>query len=109
MDGFSFTGETRSALRVQPIGGIIRAVCEEYLVSQLELSSQRRSRHLVVPRHIAFWLCKELTLATYPEIGRMFGGRDHTTIMHGAKKIQIEVDAGSPIGQAALKLKGALQ
>ena len=109
MDGFSFTDETRAALRVQPIGAIMRAVCEKFVVSQMELCSQRRQAHLVRPRHVAFWLCKELTAATYPEIARMFGGRDHTTILHGVKKIEAEVNAVSELGIAALVLKDKLR
>lgn len=105
MDGFSFDSETRAALRVQPIEAIMWAVCEKYGLSQVELCSQRRQVHLVRPRHIAFWLCKELTLASFPEIGRMFGNRDHATIIHGVKKIQAEVDAASELGLAAIDLK----
>lgn len=109
MDGFSFYKHTRVALRVQPIAGIMRAVCEKFVVSPVELCSQRRQAHLVRPRHIAFWLCKELTWASFPEIGRMFGNRDHSTVIYGVNKIQAEVDAVTEIGLAALALKDKLR
>jgi len=109
MDGLDFYEPTRAALRVQPIAGIMRAVCEKFVISQIELCSARRQSHLVRPRHIAFWLCKELTLASFPEIGRLFGNRDHSTIIYGVNKIQAEVDALTETGIAALSLKVRLR
>jgi chromosomal replication initiator protein len=50
--------------------------------------SARRSRSIARPRQIAMYLAKNLTTSSYPEIGRKFGGRDHTTIMHAVKKIE---------------------
>mgnify|MGYP003330593589 FL=1 len=50
--------------------------------------SARRARSIARPRQIAMYLAKNLTTSSYPEIGRKFGGRDHTTIMHAVKKIE---------------------
>ena len=50
--------------------------------------SARRSRAIARPRQIAMWLSKQLTQRSLPEIGRKFGGRDHTTVMHAVKKIE---------------------
>ncbi|HSB45363.1 MAG TPA: chromosomal replication initiator protein DnaA [Nitrospira sp.] len=52
-----------------------------------DLKSRRRSKTLVHPRQIAMYLCRELTDASYPEIGRLFGGKDHTTIIHACRQI----------------------
>jgi chromosomal replication initiator protein len=52
-----------------------------------ELKSRRRSKTLVHPRQIAMYLCRELTDASYPEIGRQFGGKDHTTIIHACRQV----------------------
>ena len=73
---------------------IIDVVCRHFGVTRVDLLSQRRPRSITRPRHIAFYLAKTLTLQCYPEIGRRFGGRDHTTIMHAVNKIaaQIETD-----------------
>lgn len=96
-------------LRVAPIAGIIRAVCDEFEISHNEITSARRGRFLANPRHVAFWLCRELTQASFPEIGRPFGGRDHTTVMHGCKKIDLRIEQNLPLGQRALALKAKLQ
>ncbi len=50
--------------------------------------SARRARSIARPRQIAMYLAKNLTTSSYPEIGRKFGGRDHTTIMHAVKKVE---------------------
>jgi len=53
-----------------------------------EMSSPRRSINIARPRQIAMYLCKEVTSFSYPEIGKAFGGKDHTTVMHAVKKIE---------------------
>jgi len=66
---------------------IQKAVCKYYNVTLTEMLSQRRTTDIVQPRQIAMFLCKELTSRTLPELGRRFGGRDHTTVLHGIRKI----------------------
>lgn len=66
---------------------IQRAVCAHYDISMMDILSARRTVNLVRPRQVAFHLCRRLTPRSYPEIGRRFGGRDHTTVMFGDKKI----------------------
>ena len=70
------------------IEDIQRAVSRHYNVSRTELLSNRRTRAIVKPRQIAMYLAKMLTLRSLPEIGRRFGGRDHTTVLHAVKKIE---------------------
>lgn len=70
-----------------PIKTIRAAVCAAYGVSLQDLLSQRRTRDLTLPRHVAYYLAKELTHFSLPMIGRHMGGRDHTTILHGCRKI----------------------
>ena len=70
------------------IEDIQRAVSRHYNVSRTELLSNRRTRAIVRPRQIAMYLAKMLTLRSLPEIGRRFGGRDHTTVLHAVKKIE---------------------
>ena len=70
------------------IEDIQRAVSRHYKVSRTELLSNRRTRAIVKPRQIAMYLAKMLTLRSLPEIGRRFGGRDHTTVLHAVKKIE---------------------
>ena len=53
-----------------------------------EMSSERRARAVARPRQVAMFLSKQLTTRSLPEIGRKFGGRDHTTVMHACRKIE---------------------
>jgi chromosomal replication initiator protein len=52
------------------------------------MSSPRRSINIARPRQIAMYFCKDITSFSYPEIGKAFGGKDHTTVMHAVKKIE---------------------
>lgn len=70
------------------IADIKRAACTHFQVSITDLMSKRRTKDVVYPRHIAFFLAKSRTLHSLPEIGRRFGGKDHTTVLHGVRKIQ---------------------
>ncbi|MBB3592786.1 chromosomal replication initiator protein [Rhizobium sp. BK529] len=75
------------------IEDIQRIVARHYNVSRQELVSNRRTRVIVKPRQIAMYLSKTLTPRSFPEIGRRFGGRDHTTVLHAVRKIE-ELIAG---------------
>ena len=66
---------------------IILAVAAEFGVRTIDVRSQRRNRAAVRARHTGMWLARHLTPCSYPEIGRLFGRRDHTTVMHGVKAI----------------------
>jgi len=78
------TGEPK---RVR-IEDIQRIVARHYIVSKTELLSNRRTRTIVKPRQIAMYLAKVMTPRSLPEIGRRFGGRDHTTVLHAVRKIE---------------------
>ena len=70
------------------IEDIQRVVARHYNVSKADLLSSRRTRTIVRPRQIAMYLAKMLTPRSLPEIGRRFGGRDHTTVLHAVRKIE---------------------
>ena len=70
------------------IEDIQRIVARHYNVSRSDLLSSRRTANVVRPRQIAMYLAKTLTLRSLPEIGRRFGGRDHTTVLHAVRKIE---------------------
>jgi chromosomal replication initiator protein len=80
------------------IEDIQRVVARQYNVSRADLLSSRRTANVVRPRQIAMYLAKTLTLRSLPEIGRRFGGRDHTTVLHAVRKIENLV--GNDIGLA---------
>jgi chromosomal replication initiator protein len=73
-----------SALTVEAIQG---ETCRHYGVSIADLRSQKRTKRVVGPRQVAMYLARELTDASLPSIGRSFGGRDHTTVMHAVQKV----------------------
>ncbi len=70
------------------IEDIQRAVCTHYRIDKSEMASQRRTRCVARPRQVAMYLAKELTPRSFPEIGRRFGGRDHSTVIHAVKTIE---------------------
>lgn len=67
---------------------IQKRVAEHYTIRLVDMSSARRSRQIARPRQVAMYLAKQLTSRSLPEIGRKFGGRDHTTVMHAVKKVE---------------------
>jgi chromosomal replication initiator protein len=62
-------------------------VCERFSVTLGELTGDRRSQNIVYPRQVAMYLARELTDSSLPKIGKEFGGRDHTTVIHATSKI----------------------
>jgi chromosomal replication initiator protein len=74
---------------------IMRKVAEHYCLRLSDMTSARRARAVARPRQVAMFLAKTLTAKSLPEIGRRFGGRDHTTVMHAVRKIEqlAETDA----------------
>ena len=62
-------------------------VCERFAVTMAELTGDRRSQNIVYPRQVAMYLSRELTDSSLPKIGKVFGGRDHTTVIHATSKI----------------------
>ena len=70
------------------IEDIQRVVAKHYNVSKTELLSNRRTQTVVKPRQVAMYLSKAMTPRSLPEIGRRFGGRDHTTVLHAVRKIE---------------------
>jgi len=70
------------------IEDIQKRVAAHFNVRHADMFSERRSRSVARPRQIAMYLAKQLTQRSLPEIGRKFGGRDHTTVMHAVRKVE---------------------
>ena len=87
------------------IEDIQRVVARHYNVSKQELVSNRRTRVIVKPRQIAMYLAKTMTPRSFPEIGRRFGGRDHTTVLHAVRKIEDLIGADTKLGHEVELLK----
>jgi len=77
----------RASERKISIEEIQRRVAEHYNIRLSEMIGPKRVRNFARPRQVAMYLCKQMTSRSLPEIGRRFGGRDHTTVMHGVKRI----------------------
>lgn len=91
------------------IEDIQRVVARQYNVSRADLLSSRRTANVVRPRQIAMYLAKTLTLRSLPEIGRRFGGRDHTTVLHAVRKIESLVGNDNVLAEEIELLKRLLQ
>jgi chromosomal replication initiator protein len=91
------------------IEDIQRIVARQYNVSRADLLSSRRTANVVRPRQVAMYLAKVLTLRSLPEIGRRFGGRDHTTVLHAVRKIENLAGTDSALAEEIEALKRQLQ
>ncbi len=71
---------------------IMQVVCDHFGITQQDIASQKRSRDIVIPRQIVMYLCRDMTDTPLQTIGKYIGGRDHTTIIHGAEKIANDLE-----------------
>jgi chromosomal replication initiator protein len=91
------------------IEDIQKLVASRYNVSRSDILSERRTAAVVRPRQIAMYLSKVLTLRSLPEIGRRFGGRDHTTVLHAVRKIEKQIGDDTALSDEVELLKRMLQ
>jgi chromosomal replication initiator protein len=91
------------------IEDIQKLVASRYNVSRSDILSERRTAAVVKPRQIAMYLSKVLTLRSLPEIGRRFGGRDHTTVLHAVRKIEKALGEDHALSDEVELLKRMLQ
>lgn len=91
------------------IDDIQRKVAEHYNIRLADMVGPKRSRNVARPRQIAMYLSKTLTKRSLPEIGRRFGGRDHTTIMHGIRKVEELADQDPGLAEDLTVLKRLLE
>jgi chromosomal replication initiator protein len=99
---------SREPKRVK-IEDIQKLVASRYNVSRSDILSERRTAAVVKPRQIAMYLSKVLTLRSLPEIGRRFGGRDHTTVLHAVRKIEKQIGDDAALSEEVELLKRMLQ
>ena len=88
---------------------IQKRVAEHFNIRLADMHSARRARAVARPRQVAMYLCKQLTPRSLPEIGRKFGGRDHTTVMHAVRKIEELLAADRALGEDIDLLKRMLE
>ena len=88
---------------------IQKLVASTYKLSIEELISKNNARHISHPRQVAMYLCKHLTKHSYPEIGRAFGGKHHTTVIHSVEKIEALVLTDETLQRLIAELSESLQ
>ncbi len=99
------TGGDQRRIKIEDI---LRVVSRHFGVSKGDLLSQRRHRSVVWPRQVGMYLAKQLTARSLPEIGRRFGNRDHTTVIHAIRKIEGELSANQRLRDELDDLKKIL-
>lgn len=99
----------RASDRRMTVEEIQRRVAEHYNIKLSDMQSPRRARQVARPRQIAMYLSKQLTTLSLPDIGRKFGGRDHTTVMHAVKKVEELYATNSTLAEDIDLLRHRLQ
>lgn len=99
----------RASDRKVTIEEIMRKVADHYNLRLSDMTSARRARAVARPRQVAMFLAKTLTSKSLPEIGRKFGGRDHTTVMHAVKRVRSLTDTDSQMAEDVELLRRMLE
>jgi chromosomal replication initiator protein len=79
------------------VNGIIEAVARFHNLRAADITGTKKSRTLTRPRHIAMYLARKFSTASFPELGREFGDRDHSTIQHGVRKVEAELETDADL------------
>jgi chromosomal replication initiator protein len=88
---------------------VMEAVADYYNVTIADLKGPRRNREITVPRQIAMYICRRMTSLSTTNIGKAFGGRDHTTVMHGCEKISASMDTDFSFKKKVEDIIGLIQ
>ena len=99
----------RTSAKQVTVEEIQRIVADYYNLRMSEMLSTRRAQIIARPRQIAMYLCKQLTMLSLPEIGRKFGGRDHTTVIHAVNRIQELCQTDATINEDVASLRRRLE
>jgi len=96
--------------RILPtVKNIQNVVANHFDISVMDMVSARRTKNLILPRHVALYLAKEMTELSYPVIGRYFGGRDHSTIIHAVEKITARMESEPELKRTIDGLRGLFE
>jgi chromosomal replication initiator protein len=91
------------------VESILRAVAEQFSLQPAQLKMKSNTRQIAYPRQVAMYLVKDLTHASLPEIGRYFGGKHHTTVLHSVQKIEDLRQRDEDLNSLIQKLTDTLQ
>ncbi|MSO20361.1 MAG: chromosomal replication initiator protein DnaA [Acidobacteria bacterium] len=102
-------GTLQSQERRTTIEAIQQVVADEFRLKPTDLKAKDNSRKIVYPRQVAMYLCRELVGSSLPEIGRAFGGKHHTTVLHSVDKIQEARKSEKELNRLIIKLTDSLR
>ena len=88
---------------------IQKTVADYYKIKVADMGSKRRPANIALPRQVAMYLAKELTQKSLPDIGELFGGRDHTTVLHAVRKISSERQNNTELNRSLHVLEQTLR
>jgi chromosomal replication initiator protein len=94
---------------VLTIEQIQKAVAQSYRLTMSEIVAKSNARHYALPRQVAMYICKQLTKHSYPEIGRAFGGKHHTTVIHSVEKIEALLSTDSNLRKRVREISDIVQ
>lgn len=103
--GFLLSSSEQPRVKIEDIQ---RATALQFGLTKTDLLSQRRTKQIVGPRQIAMYLSKVMTVRSLPDIGRRFGGRDHTTVLHAVRKIEKLLQSDASLQKTVEALKSAI-
>jgi chromosomal replication initiator protein len=103
--GFLLSNVEQPRVKIEDIQ---RATALQFGLTKTDLLSQRRTKQIVGPRQIAMYLAKVMTVRSLPDIGKRFGGRDHTTVLHAVRKIEREIQTDAALKRVIEALKNAI-
>jgi len=87
------------------VESIQRTICEHFEIKLGDLKAKRRTQNIAFPRQIGMYLCRKHTDTSYPAIGSLFGGRDHSTVIHASKTIERKIQADPKLQMTIEKLE----
>ncbi len=99
----------RRLAHAHPIQRVIMVTAREFGLELSDITGPRRSAHIVRPRQVAMYLAKTLTAHSLPEIGRRFGGKDHTTVLHAVRKVEGLIAGDPDLAHVVAALRARIQ
>ena len=118
LDGKDITIEfARNALKTfirnkdnpESIENIQKAVCKYFKIKISDIRSKKRIKSFSEPRQIAMYLCRKISKDSYPEIGKKFGGKDHSTVIHAVKKIEKRIETDKEFKNIIFKIENQIK
>ncbi len=95
----------RGVQKLVTVESIQRTICEHFEIKLGDLKAKRRTQNIAFPRQIGMYLCRKHTDTSYPAIGSLFGGRDHSTVIHASKTIERKIQADPKLQMTIEKLE----